>query len=275
MGFKIAKGSPPTYKIWVPLDRTAATTTLYVGQLVKCDSGSFNGVAPLAVASGAADTSQKQVVYGVVVGTNDFPQTENFVATYGQYISAVQTSAQQIAHKQMGVEGMHPKGDPLPMVEIALITPQTILEAPICNATLGVAPTVVTASAVNATAGLGMTTGSVDVATVANLCTTYCRTGANAGIYRVNKSASATTHTFDHYWPYTLAIGDTFVTVPLRQGVSFAQINSTAGYIGMCLDCAATPATNYFALDVLQLDLSKAGKEKAIFKFNACHLSIR
>lgn len=260
---------------WVPVDRTAGATSLYVGQLVKMDSGSFCGVAPLAAASGAYDTSQKQVIYGVVIGTNDFPQSEKFLATYGQYISSVQSVADQIAHKAMGAEGMHPKGDPCPMVEIAIITPATILEAPLYNGTVGTAPTLLTATAVNATMGLGMTTNSTDVATVANLCTTSCRTGANAGIYRINKSASATVHTFDIYWPYTLAVGDTFVTVPLRQGVSFAQITSTAGYIGMGFDVSATPATNYFGIDVISLDLRTAGKEKAIFKFNAAQLAGR
>jgi hypothetical protein len=273
MGFQIVQNIPESFTRWLPIDRTVGATTLYVDQLVKMDSGSFNGLAPLAVASGAVDTSNKQVIYGVVIGNNDFKQT--FLATYGQYIASVQSVAAQLARNWLGAEGMWAKNDPSPMVKVALIGPHTVLSAPLCNGTLGTAPTLLTATAVNATMGLGMTTNATDVATVANMCTTYCRSGLNKGLYRVNKSASATVHTFDTYWPYTLAIGDTFVTVPVRLGEAFVQINSTAGYLGMCLDVSQTPATNYFQIDVLDLDLKIAGKEKVIFKFNASHFNAR
>lgn len=267
MGFKIVEGS--CRKAWYPIDRTAGATSLYVGQLVQLPSGSYNGVTPIAAASGAADTSTKSTPLGIVTGTSDAAPT--YTGTYGQYITSVQSVAGQVARRNLGIEGMHGKGDPQAMVEVACIDATTVIRAGLFNATYGVAPTVVTATAVNGTAGLGMTTGATDVATVANMCTTYCRTGANAGVYRVNKSASATVHTYDTYWPYTLAIGDTFVIVPVRQGQSYVQVTSTTGYVGMGFDVSATPATNYFIINVLELDLREAGKESVLFKFAPVH----
>ena len=271
MGFQIVHNIPESFTRWMPIDRTAGATALYVDQLVKSDSASFNGMAPMAAASGAADKTGLQTIFGVVIGDNNYKQT--FLATYGQYISSVQSVADQLARNFFGVEGMWSKNDPMPFVKIALIGPHTVLKAPICNAVYGVAPTVLTATAVNATMGLGMTTNAFEGAgtIVANKSTTYCRSGANAGIYRVNKDTSTTIMTFDTYWPNTLAIGDTFVRVNLAPGTCHAQINSTAGYLGMCFDNAADVSTNYFLIDVLDLDLKYAGKESVIFKFNACH----
>lgn len=265
--FRIDHGSPR--KLWVPIDRTAGATTLYEGQLCKMDSGSFDGAAPLAAASGAADTTGHQVIWGVVCGTNY--KSPLFAATYGQYAASVASQADQVATVKLGVEGMHPKGDPRPMVEVAKLNASTVLKGDICNATQGVAPTVVTVTT-GSTTGAGMTTGAIDFTPVANMNTFYCRSGANKGIYRVSKTTSTTVHTFDTYWPYDIAVGDTFVAVPMRQGQSYVQINETSGYLGTCFSCAASPATNYFLIDVLELDLREAGKETVLFTFNPIHL---
>ncbi len=265
--FQVISGSP--YRTWVDVDRTTGAS-LYVGQLVKTQGTGINGAAPLAAASGAFDTTGDQVISGVVVGTNDLAPT--FVATYGQYIAPVASQANQVARRQFGSFGNQAKGDPCAKVLIDIITPATILKANFYNATVGVVPTLLTATAVNGTQGLGMTTNSCDVATVANMCTTYCRSGANAGLYRINKSASATIHTYDTYWPFTMAVGDTFVIVPCKQrGTSAVQITATSGYLGMGFSSAVTAATDYFGIEVLELDLSEAGKEHVIFTFNAAH----
>jgi hypothetical protein len=265
--FRIDHGSPR--KLWMPIDRTAAATVLYEGQLAKNDITSYNGLAPLAAASGAADTTGHQVIWGVVCGTNY--KSPVFAATYGQYATAVASQADQVATVKLGVEGMHPKGDPQPMVEVAKLTASTVLRGDICNATQGTAPTVVTVTS-GSTTGAGFTTGAIDFTPVANMNTFYCRSGANKGIYRVSKTTSTTVHTFDTYWPYDVAVGDTFVAVPMRQGQSYVQINETTGYLGTCFSCAASPATNYFLIDVLELDLREAGKETVLFMFNPIHL---
>jgi hypothetical protein len=268
MGFYVDQGSPRT--VFAPID-TVTGTSLYVGQLVKNDSVSLNGMAPLAVASGTTDKSQLQSIYGVVVGDNN--ETAKFLATYGQYQITQNTVALQAANPKLGNAGMYAIGDPQPLVKVATITPNTVLRANIYNATVGVAPTVATVASGSSTAGF--TTNSIDVATVANMCTAYCRTGANAGRYRVVLSASATAHTFTTLWPVAPAVGDTFVIVPMKVGYSFVQINSTSTYIGMGFDCAATAATNYFGINVLELDLREAGKETVLFTFDPIHCSTR
>jgi hypothetical protein len=261
MGFKIAEGSRNVTQAWFPVDGTTGVN-LYVGQLVQCSTGASNGVAPLAAASGAYDVSGDQQILGIVTGTNNYPMTELFNATYGQYIGTTSTMTQalQKAILKMGQEGMHPKGDPMPMVQVALLDNTTWVEGQFCNATYGTAPTLLTVTTGDTT-GAGCTTNGCDVATVANLCSIHFRTGANAGITRVVKSASATTHTFDSAFPFAIAVGDTAVIVPARQAVSYVQINSTAGYLGMCFNTAATAATNYFGIDVKELYLGTAGKE--------------
>ena len=272
MGFKIAQGSQAIEQAWFPIDSiNSGTTFLNVGQLVKLQLTAFNGMNPLAIAAGIADITNKQAIFGVVTGTNNYPLTETFNATYGQFATTALTQAAQAAIQKMGAEGMHPKGDPAPMVQVAMLTPYTTLEGPIYNATYGVAPTLTTCTTVNA-AGTTLTcTQAVDVVTVAEMCTAYCRTGANAGIYRIVHSASTTAWTLTMAFPNAIAVGDTFVVLPYRQGQSYAQINSTAGYIGMCFDCAVGPVTNYFRLDVKELDFAKSGQEKLIFRFNAIH----
>ena len=271
MAFKICQGSQAIEQAWFPIDSiNSGTTFLNVGQLVKLQLTAFNGMNPLAIAAGIADITNKQAIFGVVTGTNNYPLTETFNATYGQFMTTALTQAAQAAIQKMGAEGMHPKGDTAPMVQVAMLTPYTTLEGPIYNATYGTAPTLLTCTTANA-AGTSVTTNACDVITVAEMCTIYCRTGANAGIYRILHSASTTVHTETMAFPNAIAVGDTFVVLPYRQGQSYAQINSTAGYIGMCFDCAVGPVTNYFRLDVKELDFAKSGQEKLIFRFNAIH----
>ena len=260
----------PVNTLWMPLDATAASTLFSVGQLTKMDTGSFNGLAPLAAASGVADTSQLQAIHSVVIGTNDATATYN--GTYGQYIQTTQTEtmALQNARKCLGNSGMFMAGDQQPLVKVALLNATTVLRGDIYNATVGTAPSVVTVTTGSAT-GAGMTTGAIDFTPVANMNTFYCRTGANAGLYRISKTTSTTVHTFDTCWPYPIAVGDTFVAVPMRVGTSYVQITSTASYIGMGFNCASTPATNYFLINVLELRLRTAGMENVIFQFAPCH----
>ena len=266
MGFKIAHQTKEVDLIWGPIDMTTQTS-LYVGQLVQNSTGGMNGFGPLAVASGLSDLGGDQQIAGIVVGTNNYPRTGLFDATYGAYIASAGTPALQKAIAKLGNGGMWAKGDPQPLVQVALIDSTTWIEAPLYYTTYGTPTQILTTTAVTAS-GAGFTTNATDVATVANLCTFYCRTGENAGLYRVAKTAHATVHTFDTYWPYTLAIGDTFVCVPFRVGTSYANINEAAGYLGMCFRTDKTPATHYFGIFVKELDLKESGKEKVIFRFD-------
>ena len=269
MGFYVDSGSPRT--VWAPVD-TVTAASLYVGQLVKNDSVSLNGMAPLAAAQSTTDKTGLQSIFGVVIGDNNY--TKLYLATYGQYQTGQATVAAQTARVKLGNSGMYSAGDSQALVRVAVINPNTVLRGNIYNSSVGTAPGVLTATTGLSTTGF-TASGTIDVATVANMCTCYCRTGANAGVYRVVLNASSTAFTFTTAWPVAPVAGDTFVIVPLRIGYSFGQITPTSGYVGMGLDSSQTAATNYFGLHVYELDLRVAGNETALFAFDAIHCSTR
>ena len=282
MGFSIAEGTRNITQAWFPIDGYTGTS-IYIGQLLKRDqySTAMNGVVPLLVASGVTDvTNVGKTILGIAGGFNNYPLTETFNATYGAYLASGSsgnaiTAATQIATMKMGVEGMHPKGDPMPMVQVAFIDNTTWIKCPIYNSTYGVAPTVSTVTT-GSTTGVGCTVSPASaVANVTQMGTTYFRTGANAGIYRTNSDTSSTVYTFSSAFPYPIAVGDTCVNLPYVQGDSFVQINSTAGYLGMCLDCSATAATNFFRMQVKEMYWGTSGKEYLIGRFSPAHFAGR
>ncbi len=266
MGFEVVHGSP--LKIWCPVDMAdTGTETLYVGQLVRAGS---DGVLNLGQASGIADLTNKVVPFGVVTGTNN--KTPVFNSTYkANYITSAGSQTAQNARDFRMVEGVWSKGDPQAFVEVALIDCTTIIRGHLFDTTYGVAPDVLTAT--TAGTGDGMITADSVLSTctftpVADLCTIYCRTGANAGIYRITVDSSTTVPQVDVAFPYDVTVGDTFIRVPYRPiGISYAQTDTEATFF----DCISSPATNYFVIDVIKLDLSVAGNEHLLFRFNPIH----
>ena len=249
--------------LWFPLN---STSQLYVGGLVYSTA---DGVETLGTASGVADTTGKKVPLGVIIGTsNDVPV---FSATSNSdTITGVITQAAQVARKNFGVEGDDPKGDPQAFVKVALIGPDTIIKAPLYNAALGTAPTLQTVTT-GSTDGLSYTANATDVAGVADLATAYCRSGANQGLYRITDDASTTAITQDRAFPQDIVIGDTFVRVPLRKrGLSYVQTDTNA----LWLNVAAAPATDYWVVNTLELNLAEAGREYALFTFTADHFAL-
>jgi len=262
--FKIASSGPQPATLWMPMDYDTDGNTLYVGQLVETNG---DGVREIDVASGTYDTTGNTVMLGVVIGENN--ATPVYDTTYKvNKITSVATQAAQLARSWTGAEGhMYPKGDPQPLVQVALITPETIIEGSIYNAAYGTAPTVLTTTT-GSTAGLtGMVTNACEFTPVADLATQYCRTGANRGLYRVTTDTSTVSPTNAVAWPYAVAVGDTFVRVPFRQGASYIYIDS----LGMYVDSSASPATNYYGVTVVDMDLSIAGEEKVWFRFAPVH----
>jgi hypothetical protein len=253
----------PTRIIPCHVDYGAAGDTLYVGQIVYATG---DGVAPLGQAAGAADTTNKKVPFGVVVGTDN--KNPLYDSTYGvQYVTSVQSQADQLGRDWLGVEGPLGKADPAAKVHIALIEPTTVLKGRIFNGSWGTALTVQTVTTGSAT-GAGYTANACDFTPVADLCTAYCRSGANRGIYRITTDASATDCTVSLYFPYDIAVGDTFVRAPVRPfGKSYVQFDSES----MFIDGSASPATNYFVIHVIGLDLSRAGGEYVLFRFDGDH----
>lgn len=269
MGFYVVEGSPKP--IWVPIDYTSGAVTLYIGQIVYGGMAttpvpSLSGVTFMGAASGTADTSQKYIPFGVVSGLAT-RSGRTYSSTYlTEYDASVITQAALAARENIGVEGMIVKSDPIAAVQITRIMgTSTVLKGPIFQGALGTAPTLITATT-GSTDGLsfiGVTSGWSPVAFNA---TSYCRTGANAGIYRVHYDTSTTTRTFLIPYPYDIAIGDTFVCANMKVGTCFMQLDA----LGMYLDTTAT-LTSYYIVNCWEMDLKEAGKENATFSFTGDH----
>ena len=260
MGFEVVKGSPRS--VWVPI---VDLDTVYVGQIVG--SQGDEGISPVAAASGVNDASGLIVPMGVVIGTS--LRTPIFDTTYkADKITDVAPSGAVV--EMVGIEGHQIKGGKEYMAKVAIITPETILKGQIFNTSHGTALTVGTLSAATTVTA---TSGALDVAGVAVLSTLYFRDGINRGIYRITDDSSTTALTWDKATPVAAAVGDHVVrAVGLRIfGPSRCQFDSES----MFIDGAAALTSDYYGIDVLELDLSEAGKEYVIFKFNADHFCLK
>jgi len=248
-------------------------STYYVGQLVAFTAASKaqinGGVVPLAVPAGEADLTNDQVVAGIVVGFNR--RTPTYSATWkANYDGGTITDqATQLARDWALNKGMYAIGDPQLLIDVAMIDSTTLIEGPIFNAAYGTAITVATDS--DGTDTTGYTTAglssAVDFTNVDMLGTTYFRTGANAGLYRVTANTTTTAPANDTAFPYDVASGDAFVSVPVKKGFSKIYIAGP----GMYIDGSKPPGTNAFEVICENLDLSKAGSEKALFRFTPLH----
>lgn len=269
---RIVEGEGRTY--WVAAD---GSSTYYMGQIVSFIAASkaqtYGTLLPLAVPAGAFDTTNLQIVAGVVTGIDD--RNPTYDPTTGlQYVTGTYTSQAQLAARTTtGQEGMYSKGDSQVLLQITEILPGTVLRAPIYNAAYGTAPTLLTATAGSTDGGVtAATTNACDFTNVAACGTIYCRSGANAGIYRVSKDTSTTAPSVTTAFPADIAIGDKFVRVPIKQGHSTAYIDGP----GLYIDCSKNPViagTNLFSIIVYNLNLETAGKEYAEFRFGADHFA--
>lgn len=274
MSFRIVRGQP-THAEWMATD---GSSTYYIGQIVAYSAASkaatVGTVVPLAVPAGVADTTNFQVIAGIVVGTSN--RTPSVDTTLGDKITGVITQANQLARDWTGNEGMYIKGDPQALVQVAPITPETIIEGPIYNAAYGTAPTVVSDTAGTDTTGYTTagTTGACDFGPKANICSIYCRSGANRGIIRTtndNNNATLTAPDTTVAFPYDVALGDTFVRVPLKHGLSHIYIAGPGMYIDCSKPASGADFDHTFQVVVHKLDLAEARKERAQFRFMPTH----
>jgi hypothetical protein len=271
-GFEIAEGTARTFQAM-----TDGTSTYYLGQLVAYTAAAKaqtpGTVVPLAVAAGAYDLTNYQVIAGIVVGIDDKTQTYD---TYGQYVTGVVTQAAQLARDfyHGGPTGMYAPRDPQVILTIAEITPNTVIRGPICE-TGGTAPTVVTDSGGADTTGY-TTAGTQSASSftpVANTCSVICRTGKNMGLYRTTNDTSTTQMDVTVAFPYDVVSGDTFVRFSLKQGFSMLQFGATP--TGMYIDNTLSGGTtNYFGCYVYRISGMEAGKEFAEFRFGLDHFTI-
>lgn len=261
----VAHGSP--YMVWVPVETSAV---IYVGSIVCLDTSAIatsEGFVVREQADGAGNITNFDVPFGVVVGTNE--KSPPFNTTYKAEYTTQQGTADPhdgASRDYVLLEGPWSKNEATSFVKVAVITPSTVLKAPIYNNAVGTAPSLLTATAGN-TDGLQVVTNACDFTPVQGLCTIYCRKGSNAGVYRVTDDTDTTTATWDVAMPADTVIGDTFVRVPLRVGLSYVRLgdNTVCSYV----NCSATPASNYEHIFVTRLDLREAGKEFCEFMFSA------
>ncbi len=266
MGFSVVQGSPQT--IWA---KVSGTDTLYVGSIVEVAVGT-SGLVPIGAGAGAADSTGKAVPYGVVIGNNDKSKTYN--STYkGNSITGVNTQAAQLARDFALVEGVTKKGDPAAYVEIQLITPETILRGPIYNAAYGTAPTVQTISVIQ-TDGMvtAETWSAADAAAFTTLeSTIYMREGLNRGLYRNGINTTTTAPQVTLAFPYDNTTSDTGLQVPIKEfGPAKVNFDTESTYIDAN---AIDYSSAYYVIDVVNLDLSVAGREFCEFKFNGDHFA--
>lgn len=271
-GFKVLEA--PLRTIWAPVDYNNVTSqTLYVGQLVVAGStASCSGSVKPWNPAGQGDTTTDQVPFGVVVGTNN--KEPVFSSTYNaEYITSVQSQANLLARKYAMQEGMYGKNDPQALVQVAVIGPETVLQGRIYNAAYGTGISYVTVST-GSTTGAGFTSDAANHTPVAYNATVMCRTGANKGLYRVTYDTSSTVRTVYHYFPYDIAVGDTFKAVNISALGCCKMMTDTAGtFIN---NAAAVGTTNWIWIDVLDLNLETDGQEYAVFRINPLQfLSVR
>jgi hypothetical protein len=165
---------------------------------------------------------------------------------------------------------MYAIGDPQLLIQVALINDWTLIRGPVYNNAIGTAPTVLTSTATDTTGfTTAGTTGAAEHTPVANLSMIYCRTGANAGLWRDTNDTSTTAPDATVAFPKDVAIGDTFIRCPFKHGLSQIYISGPGLYVNNSLG----PATNYFATVVEAFDLSTAGRETVTFRFTTDHFS--
>lgn len=268
MGFSVISGPSRTQQFG-----SDGTSTYYAGQLVAFSAASAaatpGSVVPLAVPAGASDTTNRQVVAGIVTGFN--VRTPTYSSTsFSSTAAGVVTQAAQLARDWALNSASYPKGDPQLLVEVALITPWTLIRGPVYNNAIGTAPTLLTSTAADTTGfTTAGTTNACEFTPVANLATIYCRTGANAGLFRTTNDTSTTAPDVTVAFPQDVAIGDTFIRVPFKHGLSQIYISGPGLYVNNSLG----PGTNYFAVIVERFELSTSGRETVDFCFVPDHFS--
>jgi hypothetical protein len=262
VGCSIVEGT--ARPIWMPVSCVGGSAqTVYVGGLVTYFGSAGDGVlAPIA-----ANAAPMARPFGVVVGTNNLTPLYN--STYmTEYATAVTSQATEATRDWRMQEGMWSKSDPMSLVQVAMIDPSSVLRMPIrAHATTLTAPTEAISTAGNSN-GLTVTCGTTgfDFTGIAYQSTYYCRSGLNKGLYRTGYDTGAGTaaRTWYQAMPYTTAtVGETWVGVDFALGRSRIDVQTT----GLGINIVTSLATNYYAVDVLEIHLENKGDEYALVRF--------
>jgi hypothetical protein len=229
----------------------------YQGQLAAADISLSTGGAVVAcpVAASALPDATSHII-GIITGV---VQSPTYTASYYNGDKATYTTTQAT------IAALDP---PTPQeVEVTLITPTTLIKAPIWQATPGVALTEL-ASTTAVSAGTTVVTSGF-TATEDSYSTIYCRSGVNAGQYRkITADGGTTTQTVTIPFQGT-AIGDKFVVCNVVRG--YAHVDWVATYLNG-IDGGAAVGTYAYYVYVHELNLKESGKEYAIFTISPRHL---
>jgi hypothetical protein len=234
------------------LKRFQIAGSCYAGQLLKWDANA--GGAVEAVVAATAKPEATQLIAGICTAVVTSP-TWTPALYFGDMATYDTTQADLVANDPVGAA----------MVDVVLITPTTLIKAPIYHTANQTALTCNTETAGSAD---GLTvTAAFDHTSVADNSTLYCRAGANAGQYRKVNNASATAPTCLVAFTYDIAIGDKFVLANIKEGFSAVEfttyINGIDGVEGL---------THAWYVYVHELNLAEAGREYAVFTISTRHL---
>ena len=260
MSFEVVHDSPQG--IWVPL---LYETTIYVGGIIGWDATDVadrEGAEMLPVAAGAFNTTNYDIPFGVVIGTNLRNPVFNTTGKC-EYITSATPHDSTTEFVLTG--GPYIGGGREHFAKVNIINPCTVLKGSLVDSAVGTAPAVGTVTTGDTNA-VSCTTGAMSVAPIAGLSTIYFRTGANKGTYRVLNSTSTTAHTWDTPCYADVAVDDTAVAVNVAPfGLSKVQLLAT--YM-TCFDIDEACTSDYFGIDVIRLDLSEQYKEYVEFMWN-------
>jgi hypothetical protein len=267
-GFSVVHGSPQT--IWCQI---VDSDTIYTGQLLM-SAHQDEGVAPLGQASGLADTTGKKVVFGVCVGNN--ARTPTYNSTY-KTESITDASPASNTAEFVGMEGPSGKGGNEQWVQVAIVTPETVLRGPIFNRSYGTALPECTVEASHGHANqctidttpnyshLGATTV---MSHKAYQCS-YFRKGVNAGTYRITDGNSSINFTWDKALRTAASHNDVIISVNGLKPWGHARMQTDTE--SMFIDGTAAASANNWEIFVHRLDLSTKGQEFCEFRFANQH----
>ena len=225
----------------------------YIGQIMRWDVSAGGIVEPCAVAAAGPDTTS--YIAGIVSGVITSP---SYNATYrGDKATYDASMANQLLNSPVGPA----------RVKLDLVTPTTLIKAPIVKDTIGTAPATVAVTTAQA-AGLVVTTTTTIDTSVSQYSTVYCRSGANKGQYRKVTTGATTDQTVLLAFTYATVVGDVFVVANIVEGA--ARIDLDSQFQGID---SSDALTYYYSVYVHELNLETAGEEYAIFSFNPRHFA--
>lgn len=232
-----------------------AAADCYQGQLLVYDQNTGGSVEPAPDASDLPEDAT--VIAGICLGagrrTN--PGTSLYDSTYkGDKVTYDTTQATLAVNDPVGAA----------LVEMQMLTPLSLIKAPIVKDTVGTAPEC-KACTTGSADGLTFVIATIDTS-VSQFSTAYCRTGANRGEYRKITTGGTTTQTVLVAFTNDIAIGDTFCVANVVQG--FAHVNWDTLFKGIDSSDALTTG---WSVIVHELNLEVAGQEYCTFRFFPQH----